>query len=72
MQLKIKLKYYNSALKIGFNNLRESVYDVANATWLNASVHKGRLVYGNKRIPYAKIKHGIDKRNFIIPEHCPF
>lgn len=65
------LKYYNSTLKIGFNNWRE-VYDCKTEQWLKSSVHKGRLVYGNNRIPYTKIKAGIDKRNFEVKQYCPF
>lgn len=72
MQLEIKLKYYNSKEKIGFNNLRESVYDVSNKVWLPAKEHKGRLVYGNKRIPYKRIKSGIDSRDYIVQDFCPF
>ena len=65
------LKYYNSTLKIGFNNWRE-VYDCNTETWLKSSVHKGRLVYGIKRIPYSRIKSGIDKINFEVKQYCPF
>lgn len=54
-QLKINLKYYNSTLKIGLNNWRE-VYVCSLEQWLKSKVHKGRLVYGNQRIPYTKIK----------------
>lgn len=68
----MKLKYYNSSLKIGFNSAREGVYDVENEEWLKPSVHKGRLVYGNNRIPYSLIKKGINKRNHIVKEFCPF
>ena len=67
----MKLKYYNSILKIGLNNWRE-VYDCNADKWLKAKVHNGRLVYGNSRIPYKKIKSGIDKINFEIKEFCPF
>jgi hypothetical protein len=72
MLFEIKLKYYNSTLKIGFNNLREAVYDVSTDTWLSARVHQGRLVYGDKRIPFAKIRSGIDKRNYVVQQYCPF
>lgn len=71
MLLKIKLKYYNSTLKIGFNNWQQ-VYDVASNTWLKASEHKGRIVYGSNRIPYSKIKKGIDKKDYVVQEFCPF
>jgi hypothetical protein len=67
----INLKYYNSKLNIGFNSIREGVLDCNTNTWLKARVHKGRLVYGNQRIPYTRIKKGLDIRNkkiFI----CPF
>ena len=67
----INLKYYNSKLNIGFNSIRDGVMDCNTNSWLKAKEHKGRLVYGNQRIPYSKIKKGIDKRNkkiFI----CPF
>lgn len=65
------LKYYNSTLKIGFNRWRE-VYDCNSEQWLKAKAHKGRLVYGNQRIPYTKIKSGIDIRNFEVNQYCPF
>ncbi len=67
----INLKYYNSTQNIGFNSIREGVLDCNTNTWLKAKVHKGRLVYGNQRIPYSKIKKGIDQKNkkIII---CPF
>lgn len=71
MQLEIKLKYYNSSLQIGLDDWRQ-VYDVANGVWLQAKEHRGRLVYGNRRIPYLRIKAGIDKQNFIIQEYIPF
>jgi hypothetical protein len=67
----MKVKYYNSTMKIGFNNWRE-VYDCNNEIWLKPSVHKGRLVYGRNRIPYTKIKKGIDKSNYNIEIYCPF
>jgi hypothetical protein len=70
--LEIKLKYYNSVLCIGFNNPRESVYDFNEKVWLPAKEHLGRLVYGNKRIPYKKIKNGIDTYNFLVQNYCPF
>ncbi len=72
MQLEIKLKYYNSALNIGFNNLREAVYDCNTNQWLKAYVHKGRLVYGKKYLPYIKVKEGVDNINFVVQEYCPF
>lgn len=67
----INLKYYNSTLNIGFNSIRKGVYDCNTNTWMKAKAHKGRLVYGNQRIPYKRIKQGIDGRNkkVII---CPF
>lgn len=68
----MKLRYYNSNLQIGFNSIREEVYHLPSEKWLKAKVHKGRLVYGNERIPYTKIKKGIDQRNKIIKEYCPF
>lgn len=71
MTQEIKLKYYNSGLRIGFNTWKE-VYDVNTEVWLSAKEHKGRLVYGSKRIPYTRIKSGIDKRNFIVKEYLPF
>ena len=67
----INLKYYNSTLKIGFNFIRDGVYDFDNEVWLKAKVHKGRLVYGNKRIPYSRIKQGIDTKNKKVVA-CPF
>lgn len=67
----IKLKYYNSTLRIGFNTWKE-VYDVKNEVWLPAKEHLGRLVYGNDRIPYKRIKAGLDKRDFIVQEYLPF
>ena len=67
----MKLKYYNSTLKIGFNNWRE-IYDCTSEKWLKSKVHKGRLVYGNERIPYTKIKSGIDTKNFEVKQYCPF
>ena len=67
----INFKYYNSTLQIGFNSIRDGVYDCKNKVWLPASVHSGRLVYGNQRIPYTRIKKGIDTKDkkVII---CPF
>ena len=65
------LKYYNSTLKVGFNTWRE-IYDCKIEAWLKSSVHKGRLVYGKNRIPYTKIKKGIDKNNFLVKIYCPF
>lgn len=67
----IKLKYYNSTLRIGFNTWKE-VYDVKNETWLEAKEHLGRIVYGKDRIPYKRIKKGLDKRDFIVQEYLPF
>lgn len=67
----IKLKYYNSRLRIGFNDLRR-VYSTIEDRWLTARVHAGRLVYGNKYIPYSKIKKGIDRVNYSVPDYCPF
>ena len=68
---KIKLKYYNSTLQIGFNSIRNGVYDCKNNTWLSAREHKGRLVYVNQRIPYTRIKKGIDTKNKKVVI-CPF
>ena len=67
----INLKYYNSTLQIGFDSIRDGVYDCKNEVWLTAREHKGRLVYGNQRMPYTKIKKGINEINkkVII---CPF
>lgn len=67
----MKLKYYNSTLGIGFNNLNK-VYCSKSERWIRAKVHLGRLVYGNSRIPYLRIKAGIDRTNFQIKEDCPF
>ena len=67
----IKLKYYNSTLKIGFNSIRDGVYDCKNKIWLSAREHKGRLVYGNQRIPYTRIKKAIDEINKKVVI-CPF
>lgn len=71
MTQQIKLKYYNSTLKIGFNTWKE-IYDCNAESWLPAKEHKGRVVYGNNRLTYAKIKSGIDKRNFVVQEYMPF
>jgi hypothetical protein len=71
MLLEIKLKYYNSTLQMGFNNWRQ-VYDCTNQKWVKASEHNGRVVYGNKRIPYSKIKKGIDIKDYVVQEYCPF
>ncbi len=71
MQLEIRLKYYNSTLKIGLNSWRK-IYDCNTGLWVDAAEHKGRLVYGNKRIPYKRIKAGIDQRDFVIQEYLPF
>lgn len=67
----INLKYYNSSLQIGFNSIRDGVYDCKNERWLTAREHKGRLVYGNERIPYNHIKKGIDTKNKTVII-CPF
>ena len=69
--LEIRLKYYNSTLCVGFNDWRQ-IYDVNSNTWLIAKYHNGRLVYGNNRLSYNMIKSGIDKRNYITQEYCPF
>ena len=71
MLLEIKLKYYNSDLKIGFNTWKQ-IYDVKNKLWLEAKHHGGRVVYGNSRIPYKRIVEGIDARDFIAQAYCPF
>lgn len=71
MQFEIKLKYYNSSMQIGLNDWRQ-VYDCKTQTWLSAKEHKGRLVFGNNRIPYTKIKSGIDTKNYIVQEFLPF
>lgn len=72
MLLEIRLKYYNSSLKIGFNNMRESVYDCNKKEWLTAKYHLGRIVYGKERLPYNRIKKGIDKSGVVVQEYCPF
>lgn len=54
----IKLKYFNSKLNIGFNDWNR-IYDCNKHIWLESKEHKGRLVYGNNRIPYTKIKYNI-------------
>ena len=71
MLLEIKLKYYNSTLKIGFNNWQQ-IYDCAANCWIKATEHKGRLVYGSNRIPYSKIKKGIDTKDYVVQQFCPF
>lgn len=71
MLYEIKLKYYNSSLRIGFNTWKE-IYDCNSEMWLAAKEHKGRIVYGNNRVPYSKIKSGIDKRNFVVQQYLPF
>jgi len=71
MLLEIKLKYYNSELNIGFNNWSE-IYDCKEQRWVKADYHLGRIVYGKIRLPYNKIKKGIDKTNFIAQQYCPF
>ena len=63
--MEIRLKHYNSNLKIGLNDWKE-VYDNNNGKWLPAKEHCGRLVYGNNRISYFLIKEGLDKKDFII------
>ena len=68
----VRLKYYNSELKIGFNNLREAVFNLETKQWLQAKEHKGRLVYGNQRIPYNRIKEGLDSFDYVAQEYCPF
>lgn len=72
MLLEIKLKYYNSAEKMGFNNPREAAYDCVNKVWLPAKEHRGRLVYGNNRIPYKRIASNIDHRNFVAQHYSPW
>ena len=71
MLLEIKLKYYNSTAKIGFNTWRE-IYDCKDQRWIKADYHLGRIVYGKERISYTKIKSGIDVNNFIAQQYCPF
>lgn len=71
MLLEIKLKYYNSTLKIGFNSWKK-IYDVENNVWIEAKEHSGRVVYGNNRLPYSKIKNGIDCFNLVVQQFCPF
>jgi len=71
MLLEIKLKYYNSSLKIGFNTWKQ-IYDVKNKLWIEAKHHGGRVVYGSSRISYKKIVKGIDTSNFIAQNYLPF
>mgnify|MGYP007100042087 CR=1 FL=1 len=72
MKLEIKLKYYNSTLGVGFNNIIDGVYCANTNQWLAAKCHLGRLVFGTKRIPYKKIKEGIDKKDYLIQKSTPF
>ena len=71
MLLEINLKYYNSTENVGFNTWRE-IYDCAQKKWIKADYHLGRIVYGAKRVPYSKIKSGIDVNNFQVQQYCPF
>lgn len=72
MTHEIKLKYYNSTLKIGFNDFKKEAYDCNCNCWLKAKYHLGRLVYGNVRIPYKRISNGIDKKDFTVQKFTPF
>ena len=71
MLLEIKLKYYSSRLRLGFNNWRE-IYDCNEQRWIKADYHLGRIVYGSSRLPYNKIKKQIDTNNFLAQQYCPF
>mgnify|MGYP007050446720 CR=1 FL=1 len=68
----MNLKYYNSTLKIGFNYIRDGVYCCNTNSWLKPKVHAGRLVFGNKRIPYTEIKKKIDKKDYKVEVELPF
>lgn len=52
--------------------MRESVYDCNKKEWLTAKYHLGRIVYGKERLPYNRIKKGIDKSGVVVQEYCPF
>lgn len=67
----VTLRFYNSELKIGFNNWRE-IYCNNSNVWIKCDYHLGRLVYGKKRIPYKKIVKKITHRNYIVQEFIPF
>lgn len=63
--------FKNGSLKIGFNTWKE-IYDCENKYLIKADYHLGRIVYGKKRLPYIRIKKGIDSRNFIVQQYLPF
>lgn len=67
----IKLKFYNDAEKVGFNDWRE-IYCAEAKIWIKGYYHLGRLVYGSRRIPYKRIVKNITHRNYIVQEFIPF
>jgi len=54
--MEIKLKYYNSSLMIGFNSIREGVFDCKNDVWLKPAEHKGRFAL-SKETNFSSIKY---------------
>ena len=69
--MEISINYYNSSLNIGLNDWKK-VYDFNTQSWLSSKYHLGRLVYGNQRLSYTKVKTGLVKKKIIIKEYCPF
>jgi len=72
----IILRYWNHGLQIGLTDLR-NVYQFPQQEKMYAEVHQGRLHYrlkgSSKRISYAQIKKGLQKKLIRIKEEpLPF
>ena len=65
----IKIKYYNSTLKVGYNDFRKVYFE---DKWHDVKVHAGRLVYGTNRKPFSKLREGITHKNYVIQDYLPF
>ncbi len=70
MVQKIKLVYLNPQLNIAFNNWQLMYLSVPPYHRLFPEVHRGNLVYrlpgSSKRISYAQIKKGVQKKSTVV------
>jgi hypothetical protein len=75
MEQKIKLIYINPRLQIGMVNWRQVYLLHSQINALIPEVNKGRLLYrlkgSTKRISYAQIKKGLQKKEYWIKEEVP-
>ena len=75
MEQKIKLAYINTRLHIGLINWRQVYLLYPQILELIPEVGKGRLVNrakgSTKRISYAEIKKGLQKKNYEIRLNVP-